>query len=255
MLTWSNTDSAGASRSVAAGPLYIQGNTYGEVTWIATAQDLNTGTNGGTSSLLQEAQRTDRTCYMKGLSEHIRLQTSSGVPWFHRRICFTYKGPDPFQLNSSSDTPVQTFPSFYLDTSAGMQRLWFNSTINAQPNTTNNRRAILFKGAEGVDWTDALTAPVDTSRVSIKFDKTWTYKSGNNNGIVREHKLWHPMNHNLVYGDDESGAGMSTSYVSVDSKPGMGDYYVWDYFTPGAGGTVNDLIRIESNSTLYWHEK
>jgi hypothetical protein len=26
----------------------------------------------------------------------------------------------------------------------------------------------------------------------VKFDRTWTYKSGNASGTVRETKLWHP---------------------------------------------------------------
>lgn len=191
---------------------------------------------------------------MRGLSEHIRIQTSSGIPWFHRRICFTMKGPGPFQAGAPSDSGIQPYSPF-LDTSNGIERLWLNLSINNQPNTFNLQLQLLFKGAVSKDWDDLILAPVDTSRVSVKFDKTWTMQSGNTNGVVRERKLWHPMNKNLVYDDDESGDVEQGSYYSVDSKAGMGDYYVVDIIQPGQGATSSDLLQITANSTLYWHEK
>jgi len=210
--------------------------------------------NGGT--VQQEAQRTATTCFMRGLSENIRVQTSSGLPWFHRRICFTVKGVSPFVIRANADTSPPPNPATpYLDTTAGMQRLWLNMTINNMQNTINERESVLFMGANGVDWNDILTAKVDTRRVSLKFDKTWTLRSGNANGTVYERKLWHPMNHNLVYGDDQSGVGEVTDYLSTDSKAGMGDYYVYDIITPGQGGSAADLALLQSTSTLYWHEK
>lgn len=63
------------------------------------------------------------------------------------------------------------------------------------------------------------------------------------------------MNQNLVYDDDEAGAAEVTNRFSVDSKAGMGDYYIYDLFSPGTGGTSTDQIVIVPNSTLYWHEK
>jgi hypothetical protein len=114
---------------------------------------------------------------------------------------------------------------------------------------------LLYKGLAGKDWDDLIVAPVDTSRISVKFDKTWTIQSGNSNGVVRERKLWHPMNKNIVYDDDENGDVEQASYFSVDSKAGMGDYYVVDIIQPGTGATSSDLLQISTNSTLYWHEK
>jgi hypothetical protein len=133
--------------------------------------------------------------------------------------------------------------------------LWFNLDVNASPNTRNNIDGIIFKGAKGVDWNDPIVAPVDTRRVSLKYDKCITVRSGNANGAVLEKKLWHGMNKNLVYDDDETGDSESTSYSSVDSKPGMGDYYVLDIIQAGTGGTTGDAILVQANSTLYWHEK
>lgn len=254
MLSWSNTDNTGATQSVRAGTAYVRGNSApGTFLWLATAQDMVAGVSGPDGTVTQEAQRTATTCFMRGLSEHLRIQTSSGLPWFHRRICFTTKG-DSFSVTSPSDTPTQNIGNF-IDTSQGMERLWFNGQINNQANTNNQRLSILFKGAQGVDWDDQILAPVDTARVTLKFDKTWCIKSGNANGTVVERKLWHPMNHNLRYDDDESGVTEPSSYYSTDSKIGMGDYFVFDIIQAGIGGTASDLLNIYSNSTLYWHEK
>uniref|UniRef100_A0A8A4XCU4 Capsid protein n=1 Tax=Aegithalos caudatus Genomoviridae sp. TaxID=2814943 RepID=A0A8A4XCU4_9VIRU len=248
MLSWSNTTQSGASRTLAQGPAYIN-NSGGFFVYSPTCQSLD-----GQSVIPNQATRTATTCYMRGLSEHLRIQTSSGVPWFHRRICFTLKGPSPFNQALSTDTPTQAYAP-YLDTSNGIERPWLNTQINAMSNTQSNMWSLLYKGVAGKDWDDLIIAPLDTSRLSVKFDKTWTMQSGNTNGVVRERKLWHPMNKNIVYDDDESGDVEVGSYFSVDSKAGMGDYYVVDVFQPGTGATSSDLLQVSASSTLYWHEK
>lgn len=211
--------------------------------------------SGGSNLLVNPAERTAQTCYMRGLSENIRIQTSSGVPWFHRRICFSSRGASAFNTINSADTaPVQPSGNS-VDTSSGMERLWFNSSINNTPATVMAQENTLFKGIYNSDWNDPILAPIDTARVDLKFDKVWCIRSGNSSGTIKERKLWHPMNKNLVYNDDENGEGEDTSYFSVGDKRGMGDYYVLDIFQAGAGAGAGDLLNVFSNSTLYWHEK
>lgn len=248
MLSWSNSTPTAASRPIAQGPAYVN-STGAFFVYCPTAQTLD-----AQSTVANQASRTATTCYMKGLSEHVRIQTSSGVPWFHRRICFTQKGASPFNVTSQSDTPTQPFNP-YADTSNGIERPLFNVSINNMNVTLAGMWALLFKGQNGKDWDDLILAPLDTSRLTIKFDKTWTMQSGNGNGIVRERKLWHPMSHNIVYDDDENGDIENPSYFSVDSKAGMGDYYIVDLIQPGTGATSTDFLQIGTNSTLYWHEK
>lgn len=248
MLSFSNTANTGASKTVGSGPAYVNGVGTGFFLWNSTAQDLTA--SDGVSSVYEEGARTATSCYMKGLSEHIRIQTSSGLPWFWRRICFTLKGGFPLAVDSPTQ-PSQT----YVDSSSGMQRLWFNVDVNNTPNLRNQVDSIIFKGAKGVDWNDFIVAPVDTRRITVKYDKTTMIRSGNANGTAMERKLWHPMGKNLVYDDDESGDAEATSYTSVTSKAGMGDYYVLDLVTGGTGGTTSDVILMQANSTLYWHEK
>jgi len=250
MLTWTNTTTTGAQVAPRQDAAYVAGNTGGSFLWCPTARDLVVGS--GLATIALESARTATTCYMRGLSEKLRLSTSSGVPWFHRRICFTYKGTQPFQISYKDDIGSN---QLFLENSNGLTRLMFNSSVNNTPNYQNQVASVIFKGAQGVDWSDPLIAPIDTRRISLKHDRLWTLKSGNANGTVFERKLYHPMNKNLVYDDDESGTSETTSYYSVDSKPGMGDYYVWDIFTSGPGGSASDLLRCDISSTLYWHEK
>lgn len=249
MLIWTNTGADGGSVSVQQKDLVVNGATNSFFVWNATAMNLDS-----VSLLRNPATRTATTCYMRGLSERLRIQTNSGLPWFHRRICVTTKGPNAF--NAASAEAGQSAPTQnYVDTSNGIERLFFNIAVNATPAALSAIRALLFKGQAGVDWDDPIIAPVDTTRVTLRFDKTWTLHSGNTSGIVKERKLWHPMNHNLVYDDDENGETEVSSYYSVDSKAGMGDYYVIDIINPGSGSTSTDLLLLRDNATLYWHEK
>jgi len=159
-----------------------------------------------------------------------------------------------FQRYATADTPVQNTGEF-IETSNGFQRLAFNQQINNMSGTTAAQENIIFKGTVNLDWDDALIAPLDNSKITVKYDKTTRIVSGNANGQVRERKLWHAMNKNLVYQDDESGSSKTTSYNSVTSNQGMGNYYVYDIIQAGAGGTATDLIEVRFNSTMYWHEK
>ena len=253
MLTWSNTTATGASKATAVGPLYVAGNTYAVALWCPSARDL-TLFNGNANSVTQEAARTSTTCFMRGVSEKIRIQTSSGAPWIWRRICFAHRGNSPFNTNQPGDTPINSATQ-YIDSSQGMGRLFLNQNVNTMGNTQAAQFEILFRGRAGQDWGDPLIAPIDTRRVDLKSDKTVRISSGNANGILREYKRWHPMNKNITYEDDENGEVEDTSYFSVDDKRGMGDYYIMDIFVPGTGAGTGDLLQVSSTATLYWHEK
>lgn len=234
---------------MAPGPLYV--STVGSFT-IFNATAMNLSTNGNTvgNTITQQAARTSTTCYMRGLSEHIRIQTNSGVPWFWRRICFTVKDP----LAGISNAPTFVEQNF-LDTSNGMERPMQNLKINKSDATINALRGYMFRGTSSSDWDDELIAPLDTTRIGVKYDKMVTIRSGNANGTVLARKLWHPMNKNIVYDDDENGASETSRYGSVLSKEGMGNYFVVDIIVPGLGVGSGDSLAISANSTLYWHEK
>uniref|UniRef100_A0A8A4XDA5 Putative capsid protein n=1 Tax=Turdus naumanni Genomoviridae sp. TaxID=2814955 RepID=A0A8A4XDA5_9VIRU len=257
MLQYANTSTVnGNSVTIGPGPLVVNGNAA-VCLFSPTAMDILNG-SGSAGSITEQAVRTSTTAYMKGFSEHIRIQTSSGLPWFWRRITFCAKRPTIFnQFNPADLAPTQrnSGNTSFVDTTNGMERLYFNQIINNAGNTQNAWYSVLFKGENGKDWNDVLSAPVDTSRVDLKSDRSITIKSGNAAGTVRDFKFYYPMNKNLVYDDDESGDAQTSSYLSVQDKRGMGDYYILDFFFTGTGGATTDLLQLTSTSTMYWHEK
>lgn len=219
--------------------------------WIPTARD-NT-TQSGTGGISDTATRTSTTCFMKGLKETIEIQTNTGVAWQWRRICFTSKDPSATFANALPNSYQG-----YTETSDGYVRQCQTLTTK---NTTdaaqlNQLRNVLFRGALGIDWSDYNTAPIDTNRVSLKYDKTQIIRSGNDTGVLRRQSIWHPMNKNLVYDDDEVGGNNLDVVYSTGGKAGMGDYYVVDIFTAGASATAGtDKLLFAPQATLYWHEK
>lgn len=255
MLAVTNTSATGSSVGVSQQPLTVNGALGAWVFWAATAQDFTTQTNG-IGTVVEAATRTSQTCYMRGLSEHLRIQTSSAIPWIWRRVCFTIRSGTPsFRAWNASDTAPTNLAGPYWDGSQGVQRLMFNSNVGSVTNTVIQQQNLIFKGQSGVDWTDVTIAPLDTSRITVKYDKCRIIRSGNQSGTLKEMKLWHGMNKNLVYDDDENGSTETPSYWSTPGKAGMGDYYVVDMIQPGTGGTSTDYMQIACNSTLYWHEK
>lgn len=254
MLSWSNTDTGGQVKGAGTGSYFTNGIRTGWTVYCPTARDL-TNTSGNPNSVAEMPDRTATTCYMRGLAEHIRIETTTALPWLHRRICFTVRGNTPFHNIISGDNSPVNFNFNRAETTNGWVRTFIDLNFNNSPQTFAQQRALLFKGAEGIDWDDVLTAPVDTSRVTLFSDKTYRISSGNQSGVIRERKMWHPMNKNLTYADDESGDSMDTNIYSVTDKRGMGDYFIVDIFNPGAGGTVGDTLRMKSVSSLYWHEK
>lgn len=260
MLTFANSTISGAIAPVTQSPLTIagspSGNTLGLIHFRPTSMDLNDN-NTAPNSIVNQAVRTASVCYMKGFAENMRIETSTGNPWFHRRICITTRDSDFIgrQPADPSGTERDYIASGSIETSNGWQRLASNAMIDTMSSTTAVWLAIMFKGGQGVDWDDFITAPVDTTRVELKFDKTWVYRSGNERGVLKERKIYHPMNKNLYYDDDESGAGETTRNYSVVDKRGMGDYHIFDFFSQGSSGSTSDLLKIRFTSTMYWHEK
>jgi len=210
----------------------------------ATARNNDASNAALKGTKFLQATRTSSSCYMVGLKENIEIQCADGLPWQWRRICFTYKG-------QSNLPPGTTSFATAILASAGQTRV-----VNEIPISSRNAfYGLLFKGNVNADWTDVFTAPVDTSRVSLKYDKTITIASGNEEGVIRKYKRWHPMGHNLLYDDDELGGNEAASNFSVSSRIGMGDYYVLDIIKPRVGSTSASQLLFQPTSTLYWHEK
>jgi len=188
---------------------------------------------------------------MRGVSELIHIQSSSALPWKWRRICFALKDPSAF---ASGTGATLNYPG-YIESSDGYTRAWINALVNNDTPALENFQGLLFQGRRLVDWDDFMLAKVDTRRVDLKFDKTRLIQSGNDTGVFKKYPHWHPMNKNLVYDDDESGDVMQASNFSVTDKRGMGDYVIVDLFQGHGTGSASDILRVKSETSIYWHEK
>lgn len=253
MLTYTNSSSSSQSGSTtyAVTPAIVTGgsSTPACFVWCATGRDNVTNLGAPTKGTkYDQATRSASSCFMVGLKEALEVQVADGLPWQWRRICFTYKGGA--SLLGAIPAPSTSF-SASLEVSSGYVRLMNQLPTVSRPSF----EALLFQGAQGLDWNDQMTAKVDNERITLKYDKTITIASGNEDGVIRKYSRFHPMRHNLEYDDDESGGQMVASGFSVNSKKGMGDYWVIDYFRPRAGSTSSNQLLFNAESTLYWHER
>ncbi|AFS65305.1 putative coat protein [Dragonfly-associated circular virus 3] len=204
--------------------------------WCATARDRVSNASNPTADSVRESQ----TCYMRGLKEHIRINTNNPTSWLWRRICFTAKG-----LFSGLGTSADS-----VETSNGWVRALMDQTGTSFGTSLTN---LLFAGTNGVDWNDTFTANTDSTNVKIMYDKTFTINSGVS-GVIRDYKMWHGMNKNIVYGEDENGEGEINNRYSTIGRPGMGDYYVVDLLASNSSAAA-DTLTFSTEATLYWHEK
>lgn len=203
------------------------GRTY-IIPWLCTARDLSNFPDGTFASAAQTSQRTSSICYMRGLKERIQIQTSSGMPWQWRRICFKLKGNTVYGNQTDAARA-------WRETSSGWMRVvtdWGRSGLTLAENLNN----LLFQGAQGSDWSSYFTAKTQSDRVTVCYDRTRVIASGNASGVMRNYTEWHPMNKYLYYDDDESGQTEVEEPVSTEGNKGMGDYYVVDYIASGTGG-------------------
>lgn len=214
--------------------------------WCPTARSPNLTGTGVTGSKYDKAIRTNTNCFMRGLKETVELKTNSGLAWQWRRICFTLKG-DTLNLgiNDLGTSPVAR------ETSDGTVRL-----LHGDSTTVSRAVDLVFKGENGVDWSNHFIAPLDTKKIKVYYDRTRNLMGGNARGHVHTFKQWYPMNKNLYYEDDEIGDEMQDALFSVENRQGMGDYYIYDlFYAPTTGGTETDTLSVQMNARLYWHEK
>ncbi|UPW41825.1 capsid protein [Peromfec virus RodF5_34] len=260
MLNWTNSSAATqvGGATYVTDPAIVTGGTSSNQAatflWCATARDNTVNSTNNIGTKFASSTRTSSSPYMVGLKESIEIQCNTGMPWQWRRICFTMKG---LPLVPNSTVSGNIF-SAAMETSNGWTRVMNQVLGNSGADPMYTLYAVLFKGQVNSDWTDPFTAATDNNRVTIKYDKTITLASGNEDGFIRRYDRWHPMRKTLVYDDDETGnlnTAMNAAIRSVEGKAGMGDYYVMDMFRARQGSAATDQLSVRPEATLYWHEK
>lgn len=215
------------------GPVSIPSTTGGVYIFSPTARNFDPV--GDTTST-----RNSQTIYARGFKENISMRMADGAAWRWRRIVFANKG-------------LQGVTSFapYVQTSNGLARALTSLGATTQYDAI---LGVLFKGSLGLDWSNPFTAKVDTQRVTLLSDRSRILGSGNTNPRYQQHRQWYPINKNIVYNDDENGAGVTQNFFSTRAKPGLGDVYVIDFFDC-ADGTAGHNLIFDPECTFYWHEK
>ena len=241
-----------SSTEGAVTSLIVQASSQATMTlWCPSARELRAIFENDRATV--PSGREETTVYAVGLKEKISILTNSGQPWRWRRIVFTHKGPLPLgeQFEGSRVYSVIT------DVTG--RDTYFRTLSPLPQNSITPLVEYLFKGqGEGglgiQDWTDIMTAPMDTTRIKTMHDKVTRIQSGNASGVMKTYSRWHPVKKNIVYGDEEIGNQMLTSFYSTSSRPGIGDIYVLDIFT-SLSNAASDQLSFTPTATWYWHEK
>jgi len=197
------------------------------------------------------AFRTSTSTYVKGFSQTYTIIPSSSTCWWHRRIMFASK--DLFSnAELGQSVGVQPFPNSI--TNVPMRDLG-NITEGPYNDFRNSVLDKLFAGTGGVDWTSPFRAKTDKTRVTIISDRSFNYSSNNEAPKPVVRRVYDSINKTVVYDDEEDGLTIDPSPHSVDSKRGLGNIFVADFYFCPAPDDPDDALTVSSQSTYYWHEK
>lgn len=256
LLQYSNTlATTGASQTIAQGAAVVAGGSTALFVFSPTCRDLTIGSDVNPDF---DNTRTSSTVYNVGFKERLRYESSSSKPWLHRRICFTSRSKiwrTPYTSTTGATQARSPYYEIGGGTAVGFTRLWANMSVNNEASPIATIYEDIFQGKKDKDWSDVISAKFDTSYYDLKFDRTWILKPNNGSTILSNRSLYHPMNQNMVYDDEEDGGLQGESFFASNSRVGMGDYLVVDIFQPHAAAAATDLLKITSSSVMYWHEK
>lgn len=248
MMNLTTTTASGASTTDwATGRAFLQGSAINVICWCPTARlPVEVLRNNVT-------QLSSGKPYYVGLKENLRIDTSSGRPWRHRRICFTTKDDGNLIDGAPGATPPWKRGG-PIDPNVGSVRPWQPLIGTGLVDIRTHLVNILFQGTVSSDYDQLIDAKLDRTRVDVKYDHTWTIRPTTTVGSTNPKKLWHPMRKTLIYDQDESGKLTNYTDFAAATRHGMGDYYVVDIFDCFQG-TSSDLLAVGGEATLYWHER
>jgi hypothetical protein len=239
--------------TVTAGPVSFNAvDGLQTMLWMPTGRPRQTISGGPEGTVDDVATRTASTVYYRGLRERVSIQTSGSGAWQWRRICFEFQSNAlEFTIPGQTGTPIP-----YLFTSSGNMR-GLGPGMQAGSLGTAYLTHVLnfvFKGRQNVDWNSVFTAKTDPSRIKVCYDKHRIIQSHNDTGVIRNYKMWFPMNKTFVYDEDEDAAENSEAFYAAATRGNMGNYYVFDLIFPALSNT-DESISFSPEATLYWHER
>jgi len=216
----------------------------------------------GPANDVGESTRQRRDTFSVGYKERVQVDIHGGGVWKWRRVVFTLKGDQLYNKGEFIGDWTQPFESKAVKPSPedpnplGVDMV----RLIGQPTTEQHNaiRDLIWDGHEGIDWTSEFTAKVSTTRITVLSDKTYHFNPGNESGMSRTFRLWYPTRKRLIYDDDERGGAVFSrgSPVSVTSRQGMGDLYIYDiaYAVVPSSGNPGSMTWAPEG-TYYWHER
>jgi len=199
-----------------------------------------------------EAYRTSTSTYVKGFSQTYTIIPNSSTCWWHRRIMFASKKLYGGNDDLAAAIGVQQYPN--ATTNLPMRDLG-NITEGPYNDLRNDVLEDLFAGTGGIDWVSPFRAKTDKRIVTVISDRSFNYSSSNEVSKPRVIRMYDAINKSLVYADEQNGLSMDPSPASVDTKVGVGNIYVLDFYFSPAPDDPEDSLTVSSQSTYYWHEK
>lgn len=195
--------------------------------------------------------RESAQCFMRGYSERVGFESSTGGAWLWRRLVFATKAP----LHNAFPSNTLDFPT----TPQGQMRLLWNLFSGNAAATTALAftEDLVFQGTKNEDWSSYFTAQVDPNNITLLYSHMRTISSRvPDKGTFHVFKNWVPINKNIEYDDQESGDDpiLSSPWSVQHPKGGLGDVYVMDMFACAAG-VVGDSAALGPDGTWYWHER
>lgn len=191
-----------------------------------------------------EASRTQRNVFLKGIRENVRWESGGPDPVLVRRIVVT--GSPRIDL-SGGVSGITTQP-----TKVVLNGVHYIGIGTGEMNFNVNE--LLFGGTFNVDWNDASTSKIDPRRWKVHSDRRFIVRSGNTSEGIMQRKFYDAINRNITYDDDENGTTMVPSGWASFSSTGhhQNTYIIYQVYNPGTT-TVTPSFSIQR--TLYWHER
>lgn len=199
-----------------------------------------------------KSYRTSTSTYVKGFSQTYTIVPNANVCWWHRRIMFATK--DTFTTSAVLQSIGAEATAGSALSSLPMVDLG-NITTGPYNDLRNDVLGSLFAGTGGVDWVSPFRAKTDKTRVTVISDRSFNYASGNDVAKPVIRKMYDSINKTLVYDDEENGLSIIPAPTSVDSKLGIGNIFLADFYFCPAPAVDEDTLTVSSQSTYYWHEK
>lgn len=206
------------------------------------------------------SNRQQSVTFAKGYHEKIRLSIQGNTALHWRRMIVSFKC---LPAVSGSASPPFGAMSALDPTDGYVRRLTDWSTDST---SISSIFTTIFDGTFGKDWLYALDAKLDRDVIKVHYDRTRTFNpkvstANLTQGPITSYEFtqYHPLNHTLIYSDDENGITESTSIYASQNPRSMGDLFIFDYFRWAQAGSFSDnsirTFTFAPQGKYFWHER